>query len=204
MLHLLLLALQAATTFDQQFTGATLRAGYHHSGTAKEEHVALDHWRIDSTWAGSRTQLVETTDTGKYKVELRDAATKSVLYSRGFASIYGEWETTGDAKQRFGSFEESVRVPEPRKPAVLALLKRGDDGKFHELFAQTVDEASRFVDRSKPAVHGEVVPLFENGDPVTHVDLLVVADGYTAEQRTKFVADTKRLVDVMFQTEPYR
>src|SRR5689334_23937668 len=29
--HLLLLALQAATTFDQQFTGATLRAGYHHS-----------------------------------------------------------------------------------------------------------------------------------------------------------------------------
>jgi hypothetical protein len=32
---------------------------------------------------------------------------------------------------------------------------------------------------------------------------LVVADGYTAKQRDKFVADTRRLVDVMFKTEPF-
>jgi len=31
-------------------------------------------------------------------VEMVDLATHRVLYTRGFASIYGEWETTGEAR----------------------------------------------------------------------------------------------------------
>jgi len=203
MLYLLLLALQASPSFDQHFTGATLRVGYHHAGTASEEHLGLDHLRVDPAWAGSRTQLVDPSNFGKYRVELRDLATQAVLYSRGFASIYGEWETTGEAKQRFKSFEESVRVPEPRKPAQLMLAKRADDGTFRELLVLPIDPSSRFVDRSLPVARGELVTLFENGEPAQHVDLLVVADGYTAAQRDKFVADAQRLTAVLFQTEPY-
>jgi hypothetical protein len=198
------LALQVAPSFDSTFTGATLRVGYHHAGTASEEHLGIEHLRIDPVWAGSRTQLVDPNGFGKYKVELRDLETGAPLYSRGFASIYGEWETTGEAKTVFRSFEESVSVPEPRKSARIAIAKRADDGTFHDLLVQTVDPTSRFVDRARPVASGEIVTVFENGDPAHHVDLLVVADGYTQAQRDKFVADARRLLDVMFQTEPYR
>ena len=34
----------------------------------------------------------------KYFFEVRDKSTNRVLYSRGFASIFGEWETTEEAK----------------------------------------------------------------------------------------------------------
>ena len=46
--------------------------------------------------------------------------------------------------------------------------------------------------------------LFENGPSAKKVDLLVIADGYTANERNKFQKDVTRLVGVMFDTEPYR
>ena len=57
-------------------------------------------------WAGSRTQLIDGTNLGTYLFEVR-ARTGRVIYSRGFASIYGEWETTSEVKTVHRSFHES-------------------------------------------------------------------------------------------------
>jgi Peptidase M64 N-terminus len=35
------------------------------------------------------------------------------VYSRGFSSIFGEWETTGEAKSLARTFQESLRFPMP-------------------------------------------------------------------------------------------
>ncbi|MBK8178371.1 MAG: peptidase M64 [Planctomycetes bacterium] len=211
MLHLLALltafqspAAGTAVGFDQHFTGATLRVGLHHAGTADEERLSIDHLRIEGPWAGPRARPLDPTGFGKFRVELRDLESQTLLYSRGFASIYGEWETTAEAKQRFRVFEESLRLPEPRRSAQLAIQKRGADDTFRELFVQAIDPRSRIVDRAPCAARGEVIPLFEEVDPARAVDLLVVADGYAAAQREKFVGDSRRLVEVMFKTEPFQ
>jgi len=203
---LLALPLQAATdpSFDQRFEDATLRAGFQHAGDARREELCLDHLRVDPGWAGSRTQLIDPSNLGKYRVELRDLATQSLLYSRGFASIFGEWETTGEAQRLSRAFEESVRVPCPRLPAQLRIEKRADDGSFRELATLAIDPASRHVDRSPPLRLGEVVTLFENGPAANRVDLLLVAEGYSAAQRDKFLGDARRLSEVLFQTEPFK
>ena len=194
----------APTGFDASFTGQCLRFDYVHTGTAREEHVAYDKLRLEAEWPGSRVHLVDDTNLGKYLFEVVQPATKTVLWSRGFASIYGEWETTGDAKEHWGAFEESQRFPEPKASAILRLSKRGNDGAFHEIYSTTIDPASRFVDRAPIAKRGDVLTIFENGAPATKVDLLVVAEGYRAEDRDKFESDAKRLVGVMFETEPYK
>ena len=49
-----------------------------------------------------------------------------------------------------------------------------------------------------------MIPLSESGAPQEKVDLLVLADGYAREQRDLFVADARRLVGVLFDTEPFR
>ena len=209
---LLALSLSAATVasfqvparFDALFTGRTLRYDYHHVGTAKEEHVAPAGFRIEGSWPGSRTRLVDQEDLGKYRFRVVDKASQETIFQRGFASIYGEWETTGEAKTAWRSFEESQRFPEPRKEVDLVLEKRGDDGAFDEMHRTSVEPAGRFVDRAPIPARGEVIALFENGPPARQVDLLVLADGYTAEQRDVFLRDVERLVGVMFDTEPYR
>jgi hypothetical protein len=198
----LVLALQQSD-FDSRFTGRTLRFDYHHVGTAGEEHVAPDAWRVEGEWPGSRVALQDESNLGKYRVVIVDPRTNQPVYSRGFASIYGEWETTGEAKTQWKSLHESVRFPEPRFPAQLVLQKRAADGTFRELHSTTFDPASRFVDRSAVPPRGELFALAENGPPATRVDLLYLAEGYTAEEGAKFRADVERLNRALFDTEPY-
>ncbi len=189
--------------FDDHFTGKTLRFDYHHSGNATEEHIALDRYRLEGPWAGSRIRPVDDTNLGKYLFTVIDPSTNRTLYSRGFASIYGEWETTGEAREVWRTFHESQRFPEPRHPVQLTLRKRGHDGLFHEIYATRLDPTSRFVDRSQVRSPGELHTVLESGDPALKVDLLVVGEGYTRDQRSKFQADVARLTGVLFQTEPF-
>ena len=189
--------------FAADFTGATLRFDYHHVGTATEEHISPDGWRVEGPWPGSRTQLVDATDLGKYQVQVIEPESGRVLWSRGFSSIYGEWETTGEAKQQWGSFHESQRFPEPRRPVEVALLKRGLDGRFARIFSTSVDPASRFVDRGPVTSSGHVLTLQEHGPPAEKVDLLIVSEGYTSVQSAKLEADARRVVAALFATEPF-
>jgi hypothetical protein len=193
----------ARPEFDEHFTGRTLRFDYHHAGTAGEEHVAPDAWRLEGEWPGSRTLLLDESNLGKYLVVLIDPRTNRALYSRGFASVYGEWETTGEARTQWRSLHESVRLPEPRFPAQLVLKKRAADGTFRELYSTTVDPAGRFVDRSAVAPLGRIVEVAVNGPPAARVDLLYLAEGYTAEEHAKFRGDVERLNQALFATEPF-
>jgi hypothetical protein len=201
----LLATLQLAprSDFDAHFTGRTLRFDYLHTGTAEREEIALGGLRLEGDWPGSRTRLVDTTNLGKYRLEVVDPSTQTVIWSRGFASIYGEWETTGEAKETARAIEECQRFPEPRHPVQLVIEKRAADGTFREIFARLVDPASRAIDRAPLAARGAVAALLENGPPHAKVDLLVVADGYAAGEQAKFEADARRLTAVLFDTEPF-
>lgn len=190
--------------FDDHFTGRTMRFDYYHSGVAGSEEISLDKFRLEGPWPGSRTRLLDDTNMGKYLFEVVDSATNRTIYSRGFASIYGEWETTGEASDEIRrTFHESQRFPETSKPCQVTLKKRADDGSFREIYSTVFDPASRFVDRSPLKSDGEVWAVFENGEPAQKVDVLVLGDGYTSSQLPKYRADVKRLVGALFATEPF-
>jgi len=57
-----------------------MRVDYFHTGGPKSgEILALDRVVNDGPWAGSRTQLVDGLNLGKYLFELRDKATATVI-----------------------------------------------------------------------------------------------------------------------------
>src|SRR5206468_9999003 len=97
----LLLASSAyATRYDELFLDKTMRVDYFHTGNRGEEIVALDRVVSDGPWPGSRTYLADQTNLGNYEFEVIDRATNQVIYSRGFASVFGEWIQTDEAKDR--------------------------------------------------------------------------------------------------------
>src|SRR5512133_3035432 len=105
---------QPAVIFDTHFTDRTMRVDYYHTGGDREV-VALDAIVSDGAWPGSRTNLIDSTNLGPYFFEVIDPRTNQAIYSRGFASIYGEWETTDEAKQGISrTFGESARFPWPK------------------------------------------------------------------------------------------
>ena len=106
--------------FDQ-----TLRVDYFHTGGPKSgETFALDRVANDGPWPGNRQQPIDRTNLGPYRVEARDVTSGDLLYSRGFASVYGEWETTAEARSMHRTFHESVRMPWPLRPVRIVMQKR--------------------------------------------------------------------------------
>ncbi len=95
----------------------TFRVDYFHTGNATEERFGVDRLVVEPLpWPANPRQPVDDTNLGKYFFEVRDRASNRVLYSRGFSSIYGEWELTSEAKTRFRTFHESLRFPAPNEP----------------------------------------------------------------------------------------
>ncbi|MFB3852333.1 MAG: IgA Peptidase M64 [Vicinamibacterales bacterium] len=195
---------QPADTFDRFFTGRTMRVDYFHTGGLGQEIYSLDRVVSDGPWPGSRRRLVDDTNLGPYLFEVRDAKGGQLLYSRGFASIFGEWQTTSEEKKAHRTFHESLRFPWPKAPVTVVVKKRDAKNAFVEAWSETVDPASRFVNAADLASPLAVWTLIENGPPAEKVDLLLVGDGYTAAQAGKFRSDAERLVKVLFETEPYK
>ena len=183
----------------------TLRVDYYHTGNAKQEIFSVDRVVIEPLeWPGSPQQTIDRTNLGKYFFEVQDPGSGRVLYSRGFASIYGEWETTDEAIKMTRTFHESLRFPVPDGPVRLILRKRDAKNQFREVWTATIDPKSMFVDPSSPPSPGALIALEKNGEPADKVDFLILGDGYTAAERDKFERDARRMMEILFATSPYK
>jgi hypothetical protein len=183
----------------------TMRLDYYHTGDAKQELFSVERVVIEPLpWPGDLSKSIDDTNLGKYFFEVRDQKTKRVLYSRGFASIYGEWETTDEAKSIMRTFSESLRFPAPDAPVEIALKKRDAKNDWRDLWTTIVDPGDMFIDRSRPAAPAALIPIQKMGDPSTKVDLLLLGDGYTKAEISKFEKDARRLTEVLFSTSPFK
>jgi hypothetical protein len=183
----------------------TFRVDYFHTGASGQELFSLDRLVLEALpWPGNPARPVDETNLGKYRFLVKDAATKALLYSRGFGSIYGEWEETAEAKERARTFEESLRFPLPERPVEVTLEKRDAKNAFAPVWTFKVDPKDPTVDDAAPESAGPLIPLLKNGPPESKVDLLILGDGYTRAQRGKFEKDARRLVSILFATSPFK
>jgi hypothetical protein len=181
--------------------GRTMRVDYLHTGGVAAETVKLDAVVSEGPWPGSRTQTIDTTNLGKYFFEVADRASGRVLYSRGFASIYGEWETVPEFRTTTRTFHESLRFPWPARPVRIIVKRRDRQNVFQTLWTAEVDPATAVPAAIPPTVGSSL--LFENGPVHRKLDLLLVSEGYSIEQAGQFRADASRLVEALFALEPF-
>lgn len=128
---------------------ATVRLDYFHTGGIGQEIFSVDRIVFEPLpWPGNPNRLIDTTNRGTYFFEVRDLATKRVLYSRGFSSIYGEWITTDEAMKANRTFHESLRFPSPKSPVEINVMKRDSQNVFREVWKTIVDPKDKNVDSS--------------------------------------------------------
>jgi len=197
---LLLLCSVAALAAPQ-----TMRLDYYHTGNARQEMFSIDRVVIEPLpWPGDMNKTIDDTNLGKYFFEVRDSKTQRVLYSRGFASIFGEWETTDEAATMMRTFSESLRFPAPDSPVDIRLKKRDKNNAWTDVWSTSLDPKDMFVDRSRPPAPAPLIAIQKMGDPATKVDFVILGDGYTAREQKKFAADARRLTEVLFATSPFK
>jgi hypothetical protein len=194
-----------ATAGSARFNfGKTMRIDYFHSGGPGGETVALDGVVSEGAWPGSRTHLIDDMNLGKYFFEVVDRASGLVIYSRGFASIYGEWETTPEFKTSKRAFHESVRFPWPETPVQIVVKKRNRANNFQEIWSTEANPASMLMRETTGDAIGQFWRILENGPPSRKVDILLISEGYSRPELTKFRSDASKLIDALFSLEPFR
>jgi hypothetical protein len=196
---------QAQPAFDEYFLDKALRIDLYQTGDAKEESVTVRRISEEGIWPESLSGLIPPFDYGRYAFKLYDAASNRLIFSRGFDTMFAEYKTTSPALAGTARvFERSIRIPVPRRPVLFVVEKRDRSNLLHPVFNQTIDPADYHIIREAPATGDWIYEARVAGDPHELVDLVFVAEGYTAEDRDKFKADVDRMTAFLFTVEPYK
>jgi hypothetical protein len=186
-------------------TPPTLRVDIQHSGDAKVEHYALDRVVVEPLpWPGNPDQPIDVTNRGSQKFEVADAASGKLLYSRGYATIFGEWRSTDEAQATQRSFQESLRFPMPTAPVKITVYGRDASNAFAPSWSLTVDPDALDIERVALPAPATPIAIRHNGDSAHKVDLLLIGDGYTAAEMPKFEQRARALVDRLFSVSPFK
>lgn len=184
---------------------ATLRVDIQHGGDATTEHYALERVVVEPLpWPGNPARPIDDTNRGVQQLRVRDAATGRLLYSRGYSTVFAEWRSTAEARTLQRSFQESLRMPMPSAPVVVELMSRDAGNAFVPTWQVRVDPAALDVERAPAKAPAEPIAIRRNGDPADKVDLLILGDGYAADELGKFEADARRLADHLFTVSPFK
>jgi hypothetical protein len=197
---------QNNVSFDRYFTDQTMRIDYFHTGDAKSEIFSVDKIYRQGTWAGNPAHLIQPFEMGSYRVDVYDIASNSLVYTRGYSSIFAEYQTTGPAIDGVRkTCHESVLIPNPRKPVQLVIQKRDKQNILVPVFSQKIDPSDYHVnDEPVMRKNDVIIPALQNGDPHTSVDLVILGEGYRASESEKFKKDLAYYTDLFFSVEPYK
>jgi hypothetical protein len=191
--------------FERYFLPQTLRIDLYQTGNKTDTYLSVADLCVEPTWAGSLRNLVDNLDLGVHYIKVYDLESQKLIYSRGFCSIFSEWQTTGEAASGvYRTFGLTIRIPRPRNPIKLVIATRNRQNQLVDHFDTVIDPNSRFV-RKPPAIQ-QFKPrkLVYNGDPHTKVDLLLLPDGYTQKELARFRKESRHFIDVLFGTEPFK
>lgn len=183
----------------------TLRIDYYHSGNAEAEIFSLDQVVLEPLpFPGNLERPTDNTLRGKYLFEIIEKKSGKLVWSRSFSSIYGEWETTGEARRMHRTFHESVRFPNQQENFELVLKKRDANNAFEEVWRIEIDPNDYLVHHESAAWAGQVIEIQNNGDPAQKVDILILGDGYTETELAAFSTKARALTEELFNTQPFK
>lgn len=189
--------------FEDYFESRTLRIDYIHAGNATENSYYLHELKEEPYWGGSKTNLLDIFNYGKYKIEIRDSATNKEIYSRFYSTLFSEWQTTAEAKEISKSFHESVVVPFPKKTVKAIYYTRDKKHNLHNKFELYVNPNNYFISTER-RLEFPKFEIINNGDPANKVDIVILPEGYTADEMNLFREDCKKFSQYLFNSSPFK
>lgn len=196
---------QESVNFDDYFVDKTMRIDYFHSGGAQKEWITVDQVYQQGIWAGSRRNLIDSFNNGRYYFKIFDSSSGKLIFSKGFDSYFGEYRTTTRALEgRKRTYHESAIIPFPKRKITFAVESRNRENNLQPLFSQVIDPSSVSIIKENLKSGVRVFELMKSGDPHLKVDVAVIAEGYTAGEVEKFERDLRRFAKVFFDFEPYK
>lgn len=192
----------AQDKFAEFFTGERLRIDYSLEGNATTLKVIEECFYREPQWGGSTINLIDTFFYGEMRVELCDSASGAIIYSRGYSTLFQEWQTTDEAKAKDSIFKETLLLPFPTKTVRIDLLTRNslnfqNTHSFYFNPERTRVEPNRLAGPYKPK------QIKKSGPSSNKLDIVMIAEGYDASEKKVFQKKAKELLTQFLNWVPY-
>jgi hypothetical protein len=197
------LSLTGQVKFDDYFLDKTLRFDFMLAGDHDTTIAYPLVMKEEPFYGGSLHNLVDPFNYGNLRYFIHDLETGKLIYSRGYGSLFQEWQTTAEAKKISRTFYEVATFPFPKRQVSFVLKKYMKDGSLQTVYETIIDPDDYFI-LEEPVKKTGYTRISGRQDHHEAVDLAFIAEGYTAEEMDKFHADVKRLADILFDYAPFR
>lgn len=202
-LFLLISVTYSQVIFDDYFENKTLRLDYFHTGDSLNDFYSFDELIEEPYWGGSKVNLVDKFNYGKYKFEVYDEETKTLLYSRGYSTLFSEWQTTEEAKHTTRSFSETIIFPFPKNNVIVKFYSRTKKNEWIKKFEYSIDPENYFIKKERTSEYPGF-EVFVSGDPSVRVDIVIIPEGYTKNEMELFKKDCQRFAGYLFNCSPFK
>lgn len=193
----------AQVDYNSYFKNKSLRFDFLLGGNSKEVVVYPQELKQEPFWAGSKTNLIDPFNYGSYRFQVFDTKSDSLIFSKGFSTLFQEWQTTAEAKTTNKTYYQAAIFPFPKKNVRLEIKARQWDGTFTTLHKAEIDPKNYFILKEQSEKF-ETVDIVKNGKSENKVDLVILSEGYSANEKDKFLEDAKRVSGYLFDEEPFR
>jgi hypothetical protein len=191
------------SAFLKYFTNRSLRFDFLLGGNAVEVKLYPKQLKEEPYWAGSMVNLTDTFNYGTYRFCVFDEASDSLIFSKGFCTLFQEWQTTAEAKNSYKTFYQAVILPFPKDVVRLQIDAREWDGEFRTIYETEIDPDDFHILKEQVNEY-PYKTILENGKPGKKVDIVILAEGYTGEEMDKFLEDARRVTGYLFEEEPFK
>lgn len=190
--------------FNKYFETSTLRVDYYLTGNANGETFVLQQLKKTIHWAGKENLITkDTLNLGNFRFNVIDSATNKLLYTKGFNSLFEEWQTTDEATQIQKSFYHVNLMPFPRQTIIYQLQKRNKEtGTFEDIHKEIINPTNYFIINEKPSPH-KVTTIHGNNHASKKIDIAFLAEGYKKNEMGKFKKDVKRVWEYFMDIPPF-
>lgn len=188
--------------FGRYFEDKTMRFDFYHCGDATTQEYFFDEVREEPYWAGSKVSLIDDTGYGVQLFKVIDKASGREIYSRSYCTLFNEWQTTAEAQTVRKAMPESVVFPYPKQPVRIEIYARNRQGVMEKRFEQEIGPASYFVRTFTPRY--DTFEVSYTGNPSTRIDIVLIPEGYAADEREKFEQACRVFADELLSYSPYK
>ncbi|SMO84697.1 Peptidase M64 N-terminus [Saccharicrinis carchari] len=184
------------------FSEGSLRFDLLLSGNATETRAAVFELKKESYYGGTVHKTIDPFNYGEFKVTVTDPVSNKRIYTRGFCTLFEEWQTTDEAYEMERGFFQTLTIPFPKNEVRVLFERRNKGGEFYTLVEMDVNPMEYGIVQSS-IKNTKTHKIIDNGTKDECVDIVIIGDGYTQEEMVKFHEDVRRMSDYMFSQEPF-
>jgi len=193
----------AANSYGTWFQEKGLRIDYLHRGTFSSEELIFERFIEERYWGGSQVHLLDTFGYGDYYLEVVDSVSGAVIYSRGYSTLFPEWQSTAMAVNDTGVFKEALVIPFPHVPVFIEIFRRNKQQHLESVFRVYFNKEEHTPEVQAPLSY-PVFDIMVTGPVSERLDILFIAEGYRESEREKFYQDCSRFAGYLIGASPFR